>query len=251
MVKMDVRRAFGRWFCLAVVINFAQYYISELPFMSPPYNAVNLFETGLLFNYLNWMSALIVALPFATSFCADWKSRSALSQILRSGRSRYIRSKLIAAGLSGALVEAVGLFIFFLALLAGGTLDETRELYAHRGYFAKIIADAHWSYYVIGAIAIRSLAGAFGALSGLAFSSFVPNRYFALCFPLFLTRVSMEIQWSSASIPAWVNLLALSEGLIQRDFWSTIGIAVMVFGVGMALCFLSFTLGVRRRLEHG
>lgn len=159
----------------------------------------------------------------------------------------------MACALSGALVEAAGLALFFLALLPVGSLTQEAILYDYQymAGFSDILRQAHWSLYVGGLMALRALAGGFFALVGLAVSSFAPNPYIALASPMLLARLCTEITWSFPAVPKWVSQVALSEGLAGLDFWPNLGVGLAVFGGGMALFAALFRAGVGRRLEHG
>lgn len=253
MTKPGVKHMFGIWFLVAVAANFAQYYLSQVPFFGTTSSTVTLFDWGLSFNYLNWAAPVLAALPMGASFCTDWRSGYAWLQIARAGRERYLRSRCLACALSGALVEAAGLALFFLALLPVGSLTQEAILYDYQymAGFSDILRQAHWSLYVGGLMALRALAGGFFALVGLAVSSFAPNPYIALASPMLLARLCAEITWSFPAVPKWVSQVALSEGLAGLDFWPNLGVGLAVFGGGMALFAALFRAGVGRRLEHG
>ncbi|MEA4897773.1 MAG: hypothetical protein VB067_13995 [Christensenellaceae bacterium] len=251
MTGIDVRRAFGLQLVLAALLYCAQYLIGVgYEITTGPYDVYVSFENGRLFSYLVWLAPALAALPFATSFSADWKSRSITAQWLRAGRRTYTRSKLIGAALTGGLACAGGLILFYLALLPGGHTDYYEAAFESVGGMMEVLLNGQPVQYLAGLAVLKWLEGAYYGAAALAFSAFCPNVYLVLCFPIFMHRLTSALmRWWQA--PRWMNLAMLGNGEIGLALWPTLGVGAAVFLPLIVLGSAVFALGVRRRLEHG
>lgn len=250
MTPSDARRAFGMRLVLAIALCAGQYLISVVYEMVQGYDVYIAFENARLFSYLTWLTPVFAAIPFSTGFAVDFRTRSITPQILRAGRSKYIRSKVLCTALSGGVACAVGLVLFYAILLPGGQMDLYQEAFCDVDGMIEVLLAGHPALYMAGLMGLRFLWGAFYATAALAFSAYCPNTYLVLCFPLFVHRMGLAFA-RQESVPYWMNLGMLGNGEIAMGFAPTMVIGFAVFSVLIALCAGLFSLGVGRRLEHG
>ncbi|MEA4897348.1 hypothetical protein ACH6CV_06745 [Bacillota bacterium Meth-B3] len=196
---------------------------------------------------------LLSALPFATGFCADWRSGFAAAAVSRSGKRRYLHSKAAACALSGALASALGMLAFVVFLNLWFPPDWSREPFIGdiEGLETLLLgggAGAYLKYY--GArLLLASCSGAFWALSALAFSAFYPNVPLTLCAPLVLHRLLQELG-QALLLPPFLDVTLLETGAAGLPPPLTLAAGAIVFGVLCAALWLTFALRAGRRLRN-
>ncbi len=250
MTPIDARRAFGFALVTAILIATCQYVISVFfEITGSSYNSLLLFEVGRNFNHYAWVMPMLAALPFAAAFCVDWKSRSAILQMVRIAPRAYIRSKLLLASLTGGIVYVTSTLLFFGLTSIRGTIDRYQDLFTASGMWEMLFTGGIFAY-MLGIAYLQFIAGAFFALSGLTFSSFFPNAYLTLCFPMLIARLGYGVM-SIELLPDWANIGMLALGATSLGFWPSIAAGTGIFGGLSVICCALFCIGVRRRLEHG
>ncbi|MEF9974262.1 MAG: hypothetical protein RR893_10080 [Clostridia bacterium] len=250
MTRADAYRAFGPNLAFAALLLAGAYLVGIGPELCREYDVVVAFENGFAYNFFGWLVPLVAALPFASAFCVDWQSRSAIAQVLLAGRRDYVRSKWLCAALSGGLVCAGGLVLFYLALLPGGNFSHYAGAFPAIGLYAPL-KEGHIAQFVATYAYLQFLIGACYATIGLLFSAYCPNVPLSLCAPLLFQHLCGQVMKLTPQMPKWVNLPALCQGAITMDGTKTLLIATGIGGAVLALNFLAFALGVKRRLEHG
>lgn len=250
MTYGDLRRSMGWLLALCVAFNAAQYTFAILPVLLwGTANAMMIFEYARNFNYMGWLAPMLAAVPYCVSFCVDWKSGFAIPQLTRVGSRKFIRSKLVAVGVSGGAVFALGTLLFFFVCRAFLSLEGYLKLFdtAYPMYDALEVSIA---LYMAGLLCIQFLGGVAYALMSLAFSAYHPNAYFALIFPLLINKFSTFLS-ARLALPSYMNISMLADGATELGFLPSLLAAFCVFGALIALCCAAFSLGVRRRIENG
>ena len=251
MNKMDARRAFGKLFLAAVALYTAQHFIAIWDLVTEGGEVIALFEYSRSTGYACWLMPVYAALPFATSFCADLNSGQLAQIRLRSGDRRYIASKMTACALAGGSVCALGMLSFWalLTLLSGAPQLPPATGFEFT-YMNQVLMDGHVALLLGGLFYLEFIGGAFWALSALALSAFLPNKYYVLCFPLLLHQVYFALL-GAFEIPPQMNALLLLKGTAPFSFWDTMWMAALVAGVGILVCALAFTKRMQWRFRHG
>ncbi len=254
MMPMDRQRAFGRWFLLAAVAYLLLYVNGVSYMLFDPYSdSLMVFEFGGGMGFAAPLMPLIAALPFATSFCADFSNGYCPPVILRSGKARYLSSKAIAAALSGGAAVAGGMFLFILLLnllfpqdtsspaISNGASDMSQIL-QNPGAGPLLL-------YYLSRLFMQFMAGAWWATSALAFSAFYPNLPLTLCAPLVLYRFMGAIG-QLPFMPAWLNTTWLDDAQIGLQPLQTLLAGLCVFGGLTVIAALIFRWRAGRRLQY-
>ena len=172
-------------------------------------------------------------------------------QMLRSGRKRYVVSKMLCTAISGGAAFALGLLVFFLVILPFGHMNQYQAAFESVEGMMSVLLAGKPALYLAGLVLLQGLEGAYYAMTALAFSAFCPNRYLVLCFPMFTYRLNWAALGLFPNHPYWLNLGMLGSGEVGMAFWPTLGVGFAVFLPLIGLCAVIFAVGTRRRLEHG
>jgi len=205
MLRAELYRAFwNRSFLLALVLGVLSlwYGLSEYsegpkdipgahPFNDNAYDAFIWAEEG----PLSLLVPLIPVLPFAASCALDRTTGYLRHVLVRSSYRRYFLAKFVVNLLVGGLAVALPLLLLFgytnLAWPRGlAPVNEARlpfeRLPGPLGYLYRPAPDL----YIFFLIGLGFIFGATYATLGLAFSSFVNNRYVVLATPFLLYNVA-------------------------------------------------------------
>lgn len=131
MVREELSRAIKNWrFLIGLALVIGIVLVHQVLFIIPQSQYLDLFQDDpmlcphSLFNkwigldfgcfmslVLYWSLPLIVAFPFADSFLVDAKKGYAENLLIRCSRSAYLRAKLLAVGVTSAVLVAVPLVL--------------------------------------------------------------------------------------------------------------------------------------------
>lgn len=254
LLSFDRRRALGPYLWAAVLASLLlQLHSVSYLLGDREGEALMAFFFSSSMGFVAPVMPLLAALPFATGFCADWTSGFAAAAALRSGRRRYLHSKAAACALSGALASALGMLAFVVFLNLRFPPDWAREPFIGdiEGLETLLLgggAGAFLKYY--GArLLLAACAGAFWALSALAFSAFYPSVPLTLCAPLVLHRLLQELGQALLP-PPFLDVTLLETGSVELSPPLTLAAGVTVFGALCAALWLTFALRAGRRLRN-
>lgn len=253
MLTADRRRAFGPWLAAATALFFALM-LADIShdLADRSQNALIVYMFCGAITPVMLLSPLVAAIPFSTGFVRDINSGMAVSMQVRSGRGRFLRSKIFCCALSGGLALAIGNILFTLAVNLWFSQDyvgyaQMISDFCYYDFSAGVTALGLTGYYA-SAAALQFMAGAFWALVALAVSAWLPNISLTLCAPLILYRLFEEM---AVLEPVWLSPFLLQLGNVGLKTGQTLLAALGVYGCGGALAALVFTLGARRRLLGG
>lgn len=255
MLSLDRRRALGPYLWLASICALLLY-LNSVSYMlrDQEGNALMAFFLCVSVGYAAPILPLMAALPFGTAFCADWQNSFAPAAVTRSGRRRYLVSKVLSSAISGALASAMGMLLFIAVLNLRFPPDFAAEPYLG-GDVAGLLhllngggAGAYLAYY--GAhLLLAMLSGMFWAMSALTFSAFYPNVALTLCAPLVLHRLMAEVgNW--VYIPGWMNVTLLESGALDMSPAALLLAGAGVYGTLTAMLAALFAWRAGRRLRH-
>lgn len=178
------RSIFSIYFILAAVFLLIVLFISvssEYSFgdMTGALHLMNFVRSGLI----SLFAPILAAIPFAGSFSIERNNGFLPFIFIRTNKSTYIWSKLLATGLSGALVLTIPYALFFLWLVIRFPvlpLDNSLP-----GPFGDVAQTAPMAY-VLFIFVVTFLFGFIYALIGLAISTVFKQSLFAYIFPFAL-----------------------------------------------------------------
>lgn len=253
MMRYDARRALGLWLFIAAAAYFFLYF-NGISYMlgEREADALMTFEFGASLGLTSQVLPLLAALPFATGFCADWSSGFTVPAALRSGRKRYLTSKCLSCALSGGLAAMGGMLAFALFVNLRFTQDFSTapEYFDSTDLQALIGSGGALSYasYYAARLFLQFLAGAFWAMTALAFSAFFPNIPMTLCAPLVFYRLLFELG-NLLPIPAHLNPTLLDDGMVGLSPGLTLLAALCLYGALGTLLGALFAYRAGRRLR--
>jgi hypothetical protein len=249
-ISSDIKRALsGKGFFagvagMAIVISLSAIEgfikLAQAPQVLP-----NGYHAGWILDALSsdWVTLalpILCTLPFTTSFVDDFKSGFIKQYLPRSGRSAYIRGKLIACGLSGGLVLMLGILltyglsalIFTPMELALGP-EETAQ-----PYFAQLLTKA----------AMLFFSGTFWSLAGFTFAASTMNKYTAYSSPFILYYVLIIL--NERYFPS-MYVLYPREWLFPSGTWGlgSFGVILLLTELTAIVC-VGFSLVAQRRLDN-
>ncbi|MGI6174957.1 MAG: hypothetical protein ACOYJC_02100 [Christensenellales bacterium] len=183
---------------------------------------------------------ILCALPFTNSFVDDIKSGFIKQYLPRSGRTTYMKGKLIACGLSGGLALMLGTLLTYglsmliftpmeLALVEGETAQP---------YLAQLLSQAGMLFF----------SGVFWSLAGLTFSALTMNKYMAYASPFILYYVLIILH--ERYFPS-LYVLYPKEWLFPSDAWvlGAWGVILLLAELTAIVCSV-FAITAQRRLDH-
>ncbi|MDC3424449.1 hypothetical protein NC797_07995 [Aquibacillus sp. 3ASR75-11] len=216
-------------------------------------------EVGLTVSYsldifvgltmLKKLVVLFAALPYAASFCSDWKFQYIKPVVIRTGLNKYVWSKVFTCFLSGFLTVFIGLIIFItilafkMPLISYENLDTS--IFPPFGPLALDLPIL----YLLAKIFVFSLAAALWTVVGLTISAFIPIHFVAVAAPVIASYILEEL---TMSLPKWLNLYLLtrSANVIQQGALVSFTYFIFIFILFSVLAGMLFSYQVRRRIRN-
>ncbi len=249
-VSSDIKRAFtGRGFIvglfgmvIVVILSSLEDIINVARSTEPLANGYHaeFVKTALSSAWVTLAIPILCALPFTSAFVDDMKSGFIKQYLHRAGYKQYIRSKLLACGLSGGSVLFLGILISYALSYLVFTPMELALVkgQATQPYLAQILMIA----------ATLFLSGAFWSLVGFTMSALTMNRYMAYASPFILYYVLIILHERY-----FENLYVLypREWLFPSEWWvmGSFGVILLLAEL-TAVVSLAFAVTARRRLAN-
>ncbi len=191
-------------------------------------------------------AAIFCVLPFADSFCEDYRSGYVRAAALRVGIKRYAWQRCLTVLLSGALLMAAAVGITLLVCAFLTTVPETEESaqFLRHSVWAKmgVLTERQWIMAILR-VFLGFLFGGLWALAGLTVSVVMPNRYVTLAAPFAIYQILWFLLEGSAFSPVYM-LRGDSNFLPSFQF-------IVVWQLFLnGLCFLASYTGIKRRLAE-
>ena len=185
-ISSDIRRALaGRSFIigmaamvLVIALSSLESIIDAARSMVPLQNGFHaqMITTALQSGWVTLAIPIICALPFTTAFVDDVKSGFIKQYLHRSGTGQYIKSKIIACGLSGGLVLFAGIIIAYaLSALVFTPMElALGEMETAQPYFAQLLTASFTLFF----------SGAFWSLVGFHILGGDNEQIYGVCIPV-------------------------------------------------------------------
>lgn len=191
-------------------------------------------------------AAVFCVLPFADSFCEDYKSGYYNQISLRTGVKKYALSRCATVAVSGAIPMGIFMLVaIVLSRLVAGQID-TVEATAFLGstIWAKANIILPYSGLILYAfrILLAVLFGALWALVGLLISTLVMNRYITLIMPFVIYQALWYFLDGTIINPVY---------LIRADHAAipSLGFVIIYQTIWLAVLATLSVLGIRKRVE--
>ncbi len=249
-LSMDMRRAFGSInFLIASVGVCIVYYASAWQEINPKVGLLNAFLYAPL--SLGPLITFFCVLPYTTSYCSDWNSKYIRSIAIRTGSREYGSSKVITCALSSGAAIVLGNVLFIVLLLQRhmSFSASSIENYAARTVGGELLLNGQYGVYLAICIYLMFLSAAFWSIVGLCASSYMPNKFVALCTPFI---IDFSLRRVTYTFPIWLRLNIISEGMcIIKGTWINLAYATLVYTALTAVVGFLFVKNAKRRLSNG
>ena len=251
ILRMELRRAFTSPGFFAAVVGMAAVLFvgtaSEMNTLGGMGSVYYFFLCANSFNSITDIMLVVSVLPFATSFCADFKNHYYRPILARTSADGYSSSKAAACFISTFAAVALGCILFVLALslfypfldeIAATSLDPFSELPIEK------YAVLHLLFFIL----IRSLAAAFWGELSLMSTAFMPSVFAALCMPLIAYNL---LSLLTDVFDASFNISMLQQSSVTLGPWYfTLIYSCLLFILLAVLCAVVFKKQVRRLVKN-
>ena len=182
-----------------------------------------------------YLIPMLCALPYAASFCEERSSGFWRTSIARGSWKRYFLSRFTLSVLSGGLVFALGMIVFWSVLSFGLPLFSRDDLEFLNGFFYGKIVHSVPVMYVVVVVVYSFFSGCIYAAFAAAVSSFTTSRSAVIAAPFVL-----EFTWVRVCVLTGLeNQYRLDQWLKMR---TTCGGQIGAEEVTFLVCALCTTL---------
>lgn len=260
MLYTDRKRAFS-WMLLLSALFYLGLQINGVSYMltDTENDALTILDFASSLGFASPLMPLIAALPFAASFCMDYKSGYTVPVALRAGKRRQLLSKSLAVAISGGLAVALGTLLFIVLLNVRFPPDITASPeymnvnalvpLLQSGPRGEYSAVGNYIVYYVARLFLLFLSGAFWALMALCFSAFYPDLSLTLCVPLVVQRLMQELS-ELTFIPPHLNPILLEGAHVDLSPAGALGWGFAVYGALCLVLALVFIWRAGRRLSY-
>ena len=244
-IMSQLRRGFGYRFWLATTASAALIIFSfihpllkarqEGAFLYQGYHEV-LFSDALFSDNLTFFLPVLAALPFATAYLEDIKSKFARFIVIRSSYSGYLIGQIISCWICGSLVVLFGLVeVYGITLLVFAPIERIETGYTP--------GDVN----IVERLILLTLNGGLWAVVGITMSTIMESKYIAYVFP-FIAYYLLIIIYERYLPSIW---LLSPKNWLNPTLWTYgIGRAILFLLELTFLCGLIFYIRGKRRLEQ-
>jgi multisubunit Na+/H+ antiporter MnhG subunit len=192
--------------------------------------------------------------PYGFSFCQDWKNQFIRPTAIRTTKTAYAWSKVIAAALSGFACVFLGFVLTTLTMLVympvvGPDFAE----YGYELYSPSTIGSLmmiHPLLFLLAQVCMLGWACMFWAVFALLVSSYCANIFVVLAAPV----VAYEV--IGATLNRWLPTHLQFDNILFGSFdvggpWLSVLYVMVLYSALSAVCGLLFCRKVKRRLANG
>jgi len=219
-------------------------------------------QTILLFSDLNVLYLVVgqefsvipfvlCALPFATTFCADYRNRFIWYSVQRSSVPGYAWGKITCTAVCSGIAAALGIALFIAVLTARFPLigyDSAFEARSSIAPYGELLLGSHPIAYFLCKLLCEAMFAAILATAALTISCFIPNIFVALVSPIICFYAAIN-----AAPYGWLSpyrlfiTTSVDMGGPARSMLYTFAYTVCCIGILGAI----FLIRLKRRVEHG
>lgn len=264
LLRTDLRRAIvSPGFLLGIAATLAIFFYGSQGMICDTV----IFSFRNSFDFGNIIKMLFIpgTFAYAASFAEEWQSGYLRPVIMRSNPTHYAFSKCIAVGISGGLLEMLGmlLFIVYLHITIPTVMPEAYRIPVEILAFDEILEANLPAVYFLIYLYIMFLQAMFFSSLGLLASGWMPNKYVAYAAPFVIgTAINKtvnavgnalySITEARIIIPNWLDPVKLAT---CRLYGYTTAKALLVETVAFvsltAICWALFVWITKRRVANG
>ena len=252
----DLKRALTSWgFFLAILGTCAVYFAGA--WVDLKWGTEDVLYYFNISNQIGGYKNILVflcVLPYAINYSAEWNHSVIRYTIIRSNKTRYAWSKVVATAISGGMALAVGLSLFILILSFKfpmvNTSSENFQIFINYG-FGSLLASGNYILYYIFYILQIFFFGAFWAVFALVVSAWITNFFITVSAPFIIFYFFQEL-FMKMHIPTYLNITRISTGvyrLSESAYINLMFIAWFLIGLTAIMGFV-FASKVKRRISN-
>ncbi len=252
---MDARRAFFSWGFLISIVGILLTYLIGLNdqwgFMKDAFYGFDIMHV----KSPRMLLLVLGALPYAMSFCSDWRNQYIRPSAIRTSPGKYAASKITACSLSAFCAVFIAELVLVLVLLTQHPLVDAGKS-SLQGYqmgpFADVIASGQYFLFVLIQICIEGFLCALFAVAALWVSVYIPNIFVVLASPVLMYYFLINFIGNVLRLPGLMQINYIYNGNCKVG--GSLTSFLYPLGVTIALCALLgalFVKGVKRRLSDG
>lgn len=217
-------------------------------------------------SYAKWLGPLLVLLPCIFSYYEEWNSGQYYNVMLRSGKRKYVLTKLTSAMISGLLVMLIPFLLYcFVQVIRLGNVTYYGSEYSlydsgSSNLFLQLEQGNGKAAVFLIELGTRCLCYMFYSAVGMAFLSYLRNKYLSLIAPFFCMVMSNFIYDMLGNVTGNEVFYQLHIAFID-NYQSDFKLAHMRLGgipftigfllLGIGICTGIYVLGIRWRLRNG
>ena len=256
MIKTDLKRAIiSRYFIIGTLILYASF-VSGVIFdmmYSLSTDLLELYELTLIIGTCSLILPVVVALPFAGSYCTDVNSGYFNMAIIRISKQQYVKSKVVVSMISGFLMVLIALVLFYITAIiirpnVIARLDNLMDTY---GEFWNrfVLRRQEWVVLLCKSLML-CVYGAIWPVIGLAVSTYAKNRYIVMASPFLVFLIQIYLV-------SYVDIRYLSlDNIPLRGCISEMSLGGIPYALAYSILLISglsylFYKGVGRKLKDG
>lgn len=217
-------------------------------------------------SYAKWLGPLLVLLPYIFSYYEEWNSGQYYNVMLRSGKRKYVLTKLTSAMVSGLLVMLIPFLLYcFVQVIRLGNVTYYGSEYSlydsgSSNFFIQLEQENQQAVLFLIELGTRCICDMFYAGVGVAFVTYLHNKYLSLIAPFFCMVMSNYVFDTLGNVTGRAiffqfhiaNLDSYSSPFKLEHMWlGGIPFTLGVLLIGNVVCALFFAYGVKRRLRNG
>lgn len=221
MLRADFRRVFSSFGLYATILcTFLVFLLSvseeiQLVAGSEGASVCYFFNAVNSFNSLADIMLIVATLPFALSFCEDWKNKYYRALLIRSNISSYCWARALVCFIATFLAVFLGLMLFIGVLSIWFPIAVAGD--GEYGIFRVFIQNGQPIFYLIFLCVIRGFASAFWSIVSLTFSAYIANVFVALTAPLIVNKLLAVL--FTTLLPQRYSIYYFTEGLVDMGSW--------------------------------
>lgn len=191
--------------------------------------------------------AVFSALPFTANFADEWNHGVTNHIISRESTEKYAVSNVLFCSVTSFLAVFVGMMIFAFGCSFFQPVYTYNEL-AYTYVYGDFLMNWQPWIYITLRIFMFAWSCSMWSVMGLMLSSFLPNKYVAICSPLVASYVVERI---TIQFPTMLNLwyLSLSQVRVVNSLLTFL-YSFFIFALISLICGVVFVITVKRRIRN-
>lgn len=261
ILKAELYRAFcNKLFVMSVLgisIVYSIFVLYELRFgADKSAGTMYFYVLSQSMNALRYVSLILGALPYAASFCTDWKTQNIKFVLIRCNHVKYGMIRTIVTALSAFTAVFLGILIF-IAWLCLFTPTSVVNDSMFGLLFGSLLKGNSIYLYLLLSNCCSAMGAAFFAVLALCISTRITDSFVTVCTPV-IAYYAINTIFRIIKAPTFLNVTALLRPDNLTGIGIKLGDAANTF-LYISLYYLTFILllgcmnfkQIQRRMKNG